>query len=668
MKSLQSALLIFTSFINLHGLPEGTVGVVGEGNVQVSGNEMVITAPDGSIFEHQSFNVSSEEKVRFDQPSNQARVLNRIMSENAAQIDGTVEANGRLYFSAPNGLIFGSGSIIQAAQLHAIGGGLSNEDFAEGIIRSNDLSAEIENRGQITAEEVILTGRSVKNSGTITSASGSVKLATGNTMEIHSSNGVLGVGITKIHELPSGATGDLASQAILQSGIIEASKVEIKGHNITHSGTISSDEVSFSRFSSLNGSTGTISSNTVKVEGTYMGELSDLPPSLSHDYVNESKEALPVARLDSPNNQISRIDTSLALHELKAHSSAVTELTGRSIAGETRSFPPQVQHLDVRTTDQDLSVGVNFSPVFTNSPSTVLLATKRKINGDITGTLNQYNRGLVYAENTQDSALKLNSMPSNWKALDATTLAVNELKIGLDSYRLALLAGENPTFPDFYLGAEEFFLSLPPNWQEFLAAEMQALNLSLSDVPSSFFLLLEGQVSFQGFFESLQNSMVNQPISEQESLLLQLDLLLNLGLFSDFSYILKAEPQPVPIIEETPVEIEYSLEDQLSEMGGSSSLFGGSFSLTQQSSDNSSSSSTASEKESEGDSQESETSSDTAVVSGPQTAATVRRAQVPRLVSPFAPISQPVLSAEASVFLENALSEKVEGELSKYLD
>ena len=115
-------------------------------------------------------------------------------------------------------------------------------------------------------------------------------------------------------------------------------------------------------------------------------------------------------------------------------------------------------------------------------------------------------------------------MPSNWKALDATTLAVDELKIGLDSYRLAMLAGENPTFPDFYLGAEEFFLSLPPNWEEFLAAEMQALNMSLSDVPSSFFLLLEGQVSFQEFFEGLQDSIVNQPISEQESLLLQLDL------------------------------------------------------------------------------------------------------------------------------------------------
>ena len=29
----------------IHGLPEGTVGVVGEGSFEITGNEMVITAP-----------------------------------------------------------------------------------------------------------------------------------------------------------------------------------------------------------------------------------------------------------------------------------------------------------------------------------------------------------------------------------------------------------------------------------------------------------------------------------------------------------------------------------------------------------------------------------------------------------------------------------------------
>ena len=46
----------------IHGLPEGTVGVVGEGSFEITGNEMVITAPDGSVFEHQNFNVMEERR------------------------------------------------------------------------------------------------------------------------------------------------------------------------------------------------------------------------------------------------------------------------------------------------------------------------------------------------------------------------------------------------------------------------------------------------------------------------------------------------------------------------------------------------------------------------------------------------------------------------------
>ena len=46
----------------IYGLPEGTVGVVGEGSFEITGNEMVITAPDGSVFEHQNFNVMEERR------------------------------------------------------------------------------------------------------------------------------------------------------------------------------------------------------------------------------------------------------------------------------------------------------------------------------------------------------------------------------------------------------------------------------------------------------------------------------------------------------------------------------------------------------------------------------------------------------------------------------
>ena len=52
------------------------------------GNKMTITAPDGSVFSHGSFNVNSGETVQFVQPSANARVLNRITSSSVSTING----------------------------------------------------------------------------------------------------------------------------------------------------------------------------------------------------------------------------------------------------------------------------------------------------------------------------------------------------------------------------------------------------------------------------------------------------------------------------------------------------------------------------------------------------------------------------------------------------
>ena len=48
-------LFILLHEIALFALPEGTVSVQGGGSVGVTGKNMIVEAPDGSIFEHQSF-------------------------------------------------------------------------------------------------------------------------------------------------------------------------------------------------------------------------------------------------------------------------------------------------------------------------------------------------------------------------------------------------------------------------------------------------------------------------------------------------------------------------------------------------------------------------------------------------------------------------------------
>ena len=117
----------FTLLFNLvalkvWGLPEGTTPVVGGGTTSLNGKEMVITAPDGSIFEHQSFSVAEDETVRFVQPSEQSRVLNRVTGASLSNINGNLLANGQVYLVNPSGIIFGTGAVVEAARLHAISG------------------------------------------------------------------------------------------------------------------------------------------------------------------------------------------------------------------------------------------------------------------------------------------------------------------------------------------------------------------------------------------------------------------------------------------------------------------------------------------------------------------------------------------------------------------
>ena len=170
--------IVFSFFPVFSGLslPEGTTSVQGDGNdVQTVGSEMIITASDNSIFEHQSFNVAPNETVRFVQPSIESRVLNRVVGAGIkSSIQGNIIANGSVYLVNPAGVVFGSGSSVNVGRLHVVAGSLSNENFNAGTDTFTNLTGEVRNQGVINATSVSFAGALVVNSGQIYAPGGYV--------------------------------------------------------------------------------------------------------------------------------------------------------------------------------------------------------------------------------------------------------------------------------------------------------------------------------------------------------------------------------------------------------------------------------------------------------------------------------------------------------------
>lgn len=154
---------------------------VARGNVTFgfSGNTTSIVASDRSIINYSSFDIARMEIVRFIQPSSHASVLNRINSARPTNIDGTLLANGRVFFVNPAGVYIGEHAYINVNQLVASALSLSDPDFLNEQHHFAGGNGSVINHGDISAEKVHLLGKQVVNAGTINSPAGCVVMAVG---------------------------------------------------------------------------------------------------------------------------------------------------------------------------------------------------------------------------------------------------------------------------------------------------------------------------------------------------------------------------------------------------------------------------------------------------------------------------------------------------------
>ena len=600
----------------LYGLPGTKEIVVGEVSFSELDKKLSITASDGAIISYPNgFDISSGETVQFIQPSTSARVLNQIYGENASQINGNLQSNGHVYLLNSAGIIFGENSVVEVGKLSAIAGSLSNSDFSNKVENYTNLSGEIQNLGSIFAEEIVFAGSSISNTGTIIAENGMVILAAGGELSLQSEGSGLIVELSENQQFYyHGMASDVAGQALLQSGVLEASKAEFHGKEITISGKTQSTDLTLGNFDKVNAGEGAILTNRLILNGLFQSHTS------------------PTADLSSKNNQISQLLPSGNFQSIKVRSAG-----GLSIGDSTEPVNFSSQVLDVRIAEGDLSVYSLPSPLVPSQENSILLAAEGQlvVNYDI-GQLN-YDRMLLYGTNLNSlNYQKIETKPDNLQQLDATTLTLDDLSLDFTSANIQKLVAENPSFTGFSLeGIGIAELSSEGNQQESQSVASAPAVTSVSN-PQPFNFTSPGNmpnfspISESTPYSSLSGNVVNDSV---------LNLASSFGLFSNYSYYLRA-----------PTSSE-RLTNLFASFGGASALFGGSYGVlsadtsTQQSD-------SSSESDSESSSQE---SSDQAVGS----------AKIKGAI-PFAPIGLPQSSSEAAEVLESSLGDEIESKLGKY--
>jgi len=128
------------------------IATQGQATAAVSGNAMTITqGSDKARIDWNSFNIGSDNSVRFDQPAPTSVALNNIHQGDASRIMGSLTANGQVYLVNQNGFVFGQNSQINVNSLVATTLGISDAVFQNGLTKAfeNNGDAALQGGGEL---------------------------------------------------------------------------------------------------------------------------------------------------------------------------------------------------------------------------------------------------------------------------------------------------------------------------------------------------------------------------------------------------------------------------------------------------------------------------------------------------------------------------------------
>ena len=290
-------------------LPSGGRVVVGSGQVQQSSNLLIINQSTQRLgMDWQSFNIGSAATVEFRQPGASSIALNRVVGNSGSEIYGRLRANGQVFLTNPNGVLFAPGSQVDVGGLVASTLDLSQQDFANGNFifkadgsnrRNGDGSGNgsVVNQGTLRASAggyLALFGNRVDNQGEISVDAGAVVLASGRAATVSiSGSGLISAVVTPgaagsvsnsgsiaadggVVTMTAQSAQDMAASLVNNSGIVRANtlverhgEVWITGDQVATSGRISAD------------ATGSANAGRVVVKGGMQGGSVQVGGSIS---------------------------------------------------------------------------------------------------------------------------------------------------------------------------------------------------------------------------------------------------------------------------------------------------------------------------------------------------------------------------------------------------
>ncbi len=169
--------------VNIQALPSGSKVINGNVSISTTSNTMDITASNRAIINYDSFNINTNEIVKFIQPTANSVVLNRVVMANPSSILGQLNANGKVFLVNPAGIYFGKNSVINVNSFLATTLNISDNDFLNDKYDFSQLKdmakSYIIQKGKISVSPdgfVVLASPFVSNEGNIIAKTGHITL------------------------------------------------------------------------------------------------------------------------------------------------------------------------------------------------------------------------------------------------------------------------------------------------------------------------------------------------------------------------------------------------------------------------------------------------------------------------------------------------------------